>query len=215
MRSLQLSLARLLCRIANLAVLGLLVFVGVDLINGTETYATFFPESRWLPIRGMDEVGRLIFAAACILSPLTSLAMGWIVARLERGIVGKGSDGSQICLTSEAISRTVIREIKAQVEEVVKVRSCEAWQASGGPRVILNISISDRAQVPAVQAKAKEVVAETLRQLIGYANTKHVIVKVSEIAGAPGTPGTSRRNAGKNRPEGDKAKLRKEPATKP
>jgi hypothetical protein len=192
-RLLNLTFARIV-RVITLAVIfAVLVWVGLDLMFATETVKSYLPDVEWVPLTSLDEVSLLAFGAICFLLPLFYLGLSHLDSRIVRGIVGRGANGQDICLDSEAVSRTIVREVRSQVEEVIQVRSCETWQGWGAPKVTLRISISDRATVPAVQDKVRNVVVAVLTQLIGYADGRQVKVKVREIAGAAAPRRRSRR----------------------
>ncbi|MBI1292696.1 hypothetical protein GC173_15890 [bacterium] len=183
-RFLNLTFARFVRVVTLMVIFAVLILVGLDLLFATETVRSYFPDVVWEPATKMDEVVLLAFGALCFLLPPFYIALTMLNRRIERGIVGRGTNGKYISLDSEAVSRTITREVRSQVEEVIRVRSCETWQGWGAPKVIIRISISDRAPVPAVQEKVREVVVSVLTQLIGYADGEQVKVRVREIAGA-------------------------------
>lgn len=135
------------------------------------------------PVR-MDATGLVTLALLYILLPFIYLYLSLVEKRLEGGIVGKGSGGEDICLKPEAIERLVTREVRSAVEDVVRVSSCEASQGAGAARVRLSVAVSDRATVPDVQRRVRQIVKDTLVRTIGYADGAQVVVKVTEIAGA-------------------------------
>lgn len=190
LRLLTLSFAQLTRLVILLLGFALLVALGLDLLFATETVRSYFPGIKWLGVLNLnrptmlDETALLALGGFMILIPLLYLGVGLVDWRLKRGITGRGRNGRNICLDSEAISRTITREIRNQAEEVISVKSCEAWQALGGPKVVIRVVISDRSPVPQVQEKVKGIAVQVMTQLIGFADGSRITVKVREIAGA-------------------------------
>ena len=216
-RLLTLSFAQLTRLVILLLGFALLVALGLDVLFATETVRSYFPGVRWLGVLELnrptmlDEPALLALGGFMVLIPFFYIGVSALDWRLKRGIMGRGSNGRNICLDSEAISRTITREIRNQVEEVVTVKSCDAWQGVGGPKVVIRVVISDRSPVPQVQEKVKTLAVQVLTQLIGFADGNQVTVKVREIAGAS-LPRKARKARRKN---GDHAKPSEELVSHP
>ncbi len=182
------------CRWVLLAIGFVLVLVfGVDTLFRTALMSDGLAGVvEWVSLTEMGEGPLLALGALGLLLPLLYAAVALMEHRLERGIVGKGTDGEDICLKPEAIERTVRREVKHRVEDVLRVISCRARQGGNGPQVIVRLSVSDQVPVPRVRKKVQEVVADTLERLIGFSEGARITVQVREIAD-PATAGKSRR----------------------
>ncbi|MCC5877639.1 MAG: hypothetical protein JJU11_15575 [Candidatus Sumerlaeia bacterium] len=178
-----------------------LILVGIDLLFQDENFRKSYAWAvEWVPLGRMDSIPLLILGGLCLFLPLAYLFLRWVECRLERGIVGKGSEGEDICLAPEAVERAIIREIREQVPEVLRVRSCTALQGKKGPRIIIRVATSDRASVPTIQKSTREVTRHVLTRLIGFADGSDIRVKVQDLVGA------SRGRAPK--------KIRKKPSSK-
>lgn len=176
------STARLLLQAM---ILGLLVLVGVDLLFQDASFKNSYSwVIEWVALGDLQMIPLLILGGLCLFLPVAYLFVRWIEHKLERGIVGKGTEGEDICLTPEAVERAVVREIREKVPEVLKVRSCTALQGRKGARVTLRIAISDRSPVPNVQASSRQVVTDVLTRLIGFADASEVRIKVDDVVGA-------------------------------
>lgn len=196
-RLLKLSLVRLARNAVLIVGLILLFFSGLDLLLGRLVDKDLYGWTiEWIPLAQMDVYPLFALAALSLLLPFVYLLMAMIESRLERGIIGKGTLGEDICLTPEAVERVVTREVKTQAEEVIKVASCEATQGTRGVCVRLRVVVSDRAIVPEVQKKVVRIVRETLTRTIGYGDSSQVGVKVTEIAGAGGVKRAPRPRGG-------------------
>jgi len=165
----------------------LLVIHGLNSFLSESTWTLIFRTDRpALFIEDMDPISAGGLAVVTLALPLAYYLMHSIARRLERGIVGKGATGEDICLTPEAIERTIAREVKANVPEVAAILDCVAAQGKGSVAVTLKLSVSDRSRVPDVQRRTREVTRVTLEQLIGYSDGSQVRVLVQRIAGLPG-----------------------------
>lgn len=157
---------------------------------------SFLSESVWTMLFGSERPAMFIedmdpfsaggLAVVTLALPFAYYLLHSIRLRLERGIVGKGATGEDICLTPEAIERTIAREVKANVPEVAAILDCVAAQGKGSVAVTLKLSVSDRSRVPDVQRRTREVTRLTLEQLIGYSDGSQIRVLVQRIAGLPG-----------------------------
>ncbi|MEO8377562.1 MAG: hypothetical protein ABI579_07815 [Candidatus Sumerlaeota bacterium] len=146
---------------------------------------------RWVSPLKMDFTGVVTLASLYLILPFTYLLLSAAQKRLEKGIVGKGSMGEDICLRPEAVERVINREVRAQVEDVTRVTSCEVTQGSSAACVKMSVAVSDRSTVPDVQKRVRAVVKDALTRLIGYADGTQITVKVVEVAGA--APSAARR----------------------
>lgn len=163
----------------------LLVLLGVDLMFQDAGFrAAYEGIVDWVPLTRLDRVPFLVLGAMTVVLPALYVAAWAIEARLERGIVGRGRDGADICLAPEAIERAVVREVRADVEEVQSVRACRAVQGRRGPTVTVQVVVSDRRPVPEVQQKVRTVVEGVLTRMIGFADGATIRVLVREVAGA-------------------------------
>ncbi len=193
------------CRWILLAIgLVLLLAFGVDVLFQTELVrGGMRGVMDWVPLAEMGEAPLVALGALALLLPLLYAAVALMEHRLERGIVGKGNDGESICLKPEAIERTVRREVRHQVEEVLRVLSCQVRQGGKAPHVAVRISVSDHAPVPQVRKKVQDVVADTLERLIGFSKGSKIVVQVREIADPSSAKGRRLRHepAGRHAPK--------------
>lgn len=181
-------------------ILLLLALVGIDLLFQEESFRkSYIWAVEWVPLGRMDPVALLFLGGLCVFLPVAYLFIRWVECRLERGIVGKGSDGEDICLAPEAVERAITTEIREQVPGILKVRSCTALQGRKGPKVVVRVVTSDRTPVPAIQAKTREAARDVLTRLIGFADGSDVRVKVQDIVGS-GRGRPPRRSGKKKRP---------------
>lgn len=164
---------------------------------------------KWVSPLRMDSTGVITLAVLYVILPFVYLLARMIEKRLERGIVGKGSLGEDICLRPEAVERVINREVRSQVEDVTKVVNCEVVQGSRAARVRMAVAVSDRSTVPDVQKRVRGVVRDALTRLIGYADGTQIVVKVVEVAGA-GAPMARRK--GPSRPKPARRELPPPPA---
>ncbi|MCC6548031.1 hypothetical protein IT570_12770 [Candidatus Sumerlaeota bacterium] len=146
---------------------------------------------KWVSPLRMTREGIIVLACLYVILPFIYLLLQLMEKRLERGIVGKGSLGEDICLKPEAVERVINREVRAAVEDVTRVVHCEVTQGSRTARVRMSVAISDRSIVPQVQQRVRTVVRDALTRLIGYADGTQIAVKVVDVAGAG--PGAVRR----------------------
>jgi hypothetical protein len=192
-RTTKISLLTLVRDIMGLLLALILIVHGLELLFTSDLGRQYLPNMNWFSYRRIPGEYLVGLGYLSLCGPAIYWLFGRFAISAERGIVGKGTDGADICLQPSAVSRTIVREVKLNVEEVIRIRRCDVWQGSRGPVVILRISISDRAPVPVVQQKVKKVAEETLRQLIGFADASQLRVQVNEIAGAAAAPGKVRK----------------------
>lgn len=193
-------------------ILVLLAIVGVDLLfQETEFRRGYEWVVEWVALGSLERAPLLTIGTLCLFLPIFYLLMAWMEGKLERGIVGKGTDGADICLTPEGIEKAVTREVRQQVAEVLRVKSCLALQGRKGPKVSLRIVISDRTPAPEVRRQVREVVEGVLTRMIGFAGGAQVRVKITEITGGRGGRRRDRKQLPQRRrralPEAEKAEI--------
>jgi len=193
-------------------ILVLLAIVGVDLLFQDGEFRRGYEwVIEWVALGSLERAPLLTIGILCLFLPLFYLLVSWMEGTLERGIVGKGTDGADICLTPEGIEKAVTREVRSQVSEVLRVKSCLALQGREGPKVSLRIVISDRTPAPDVRRQVKEVVEGVLTRMIGFADGAQIRVKVTDIIGASGGRRRDRRQLPQRKrralPEAEKAEI--------
>lgn len=176
------------CRLLLLGMmLLLLAMAGVDLLfQEPEFRRSYEWVVDWVALGSLERTPLLVIGILCLFLPLFYLLMSWLEVTLERGIVGKGKDGGDICLTPEGIEKAVIREVRGEVPEVLRVRSCRALQGRRAPKISIRVSISDRTPAVEVRRQVRETVEKVLTRMIGFSDGSQIRVKVSEIVGARG-----------------------------
>lgn len=161
---------------------------------------------KWVPLGEMQFLALFVFGLVALALPFVYLYLAMVQARLEHGIIGKGSDGEDICLTPEAVERVVVREVRANVPAVLRVRHCEARQGTQSVRVYLAVGVTERAPVPQVRRDIHTSIENTLTRVIGYAEGAEIKVKVTDIEGAsakrrPGKPSRTQKAPPKEPPK--------------
>lgn len=153
---------------------------------------------KWVEWGQLDSATLIALGWLSLAVPFFYLYLNNVEKRLRRGIVGAGTDGEDICLTPEAVERTVSREIRAAVMEVLDIRRCEVVQGKKGAHVFVDVSVTERAPVPDVRRKVGLSVRATLKRLIGYEDASEIRVRVSHIASGGGL--SARRRNGRRPP---------------
>lgn len=172
------------CRYLLLLIGGVLLLVhGADALFRLEPFRDGLGWLvRWIPVSELDPWPLFALGLLMLLLPLFYLVLAMVERRLERGITGKGTDGEDICLRPEAVERTLRREIRHAVPELIRIVSCRVRQGSRGPEVTIRVSVSDRSPVPPVRRKVQETVTATLERLIGFSKGSRVVVQVVELS---------------------------------
>jgi uncharacterized alkaline shock family protein YloU len=182
MRRLSLSMIKLFRGTILGVALVLLFFTGVDYLSHSENIRWVLEKiTPWVSISEMPELQLTVLGGLCLILPLVYIFVASMDNCLSRGILGRGKNGEDICLTAEAVSRTVTTEVRANVPDVTKVRSCTVSQGRRSAHVFIDIAVSDQSPVPDIQSKVRSSIQETLERLIGYADGKQVRVRVSRI----------------------------------
>lgn len=163
---------------------------------------------RWVEWSKLPAEALLVLGWLGLSVPCFYLYLSNVEKRLRRGIVGKGTDGEDICLTPEAVERTVVREVRGAVMEVLEIRHCQVEQGKLGARVFIDLTVTERSPVPEVRKKVGVTVRSTLKRLIGYEDGSEIRVRVSHIASGGGLPGR-RRNG--RRPPPTETEIAREP----
>lgn len=171
-------------RIVLLVGLLLLFVCGVDLLFRTPSISsTIGVMVPWVSISNLDEVGLMVLGGVAWLIPFFYLALVLMERRLSRGIVGKGSGGEELALTPESIERAVVRHVKGEVDEVLKVRGCVARQAGPTVGITLRVAVSDSVPVSEAQRRVKAAALQAIEQKIGITNNPRVSVKITDVIG--------------------------------
>lgn len=189
-----------LCRAIILAVaFGLLFVTGVDyLARILEMDRVIGRLYEWVPLARMDVWPLLVLGTLCVIAPFFYVLIVLMDRRLARGIVGRGKSGEDICLTPEAVERAVVRDVKAAVPDIVRVRTCRAAQGRSAAHVVLQLVVTGDHPVPEVQSQTRRVVRETLERLIGYSDGAQVRVRIDGLARGGAAPRKKSKKNGKS-----------------
>jgi uncharacterized alkaline shock family protein YloU len=184
-------------RLVLLVAMLLLFATALDVLWELTQPGGWYMLPRWVGLRNMSETFLVVYGFLSLLTPCVYLYLSMVQSRLEKGVVGKGTDGEDICLTPEAVERVIVRDVKRGVAEVTRVRRCTVSQGSRGARVLLNVAVAEGVSVPTARKRTRETVKATLERVIGYSDSTEVRVKVSDVA-RPDTIKRPRRKAPKS-----------------
>lgn len=179
----------------TLTVCALLVLFafGLDWTLETAIYKGAIPHlDSWPGMRTLPLEARVAFGAAGILIPLMVLSLRLAQRALDQGIVVKGRNGDDVMLRPEAIERLVNNKIRAEVSTVTGVRT-RAEQGTNGPKLRLDLWLTDREDVSAVQRRVKEVATAAVQGAMGRMDPAEIRVLVHKVASTARPGGRPRR----------------------
>ncbi|MCB2154036.1 hypothetical protein KQI84_04070 [bacterium] len=168
-------------RILMILCLLTLFVIGVDWLMQT-SFRNWIPggPEQWPGLAYVPEPLHTGMGVASILLPILAGAAFTLLGRGDH-IEARSGDGDLIRLTPAAIERVVRRDVMSKVEAVTKtgVRACQGRRRTAS--VTVNVAVSDRSPVPAVEREVRSVTAESLEQLLGTSTTSTIRVIVFDV----------------------------------
>jgi len=146
---------------------------------------------------------------AAMLLPVFAAA-AWLLWGADSSISANSTEGDTIRLAPDAIERTLRREIKANVLDVIDASAYARQGKNGAPAITVNAVVSDREPTPKLEHAIRAETVRVLRHLLGVADTSQVKVVITDVRGPKVAAKKPRPEKGdrprRPRPEGQQAK---------